>query len=63
MRLCWGCWRAAPYNPRLRSTQLVIDYPDTSENCAKVEAIPAAWKQRTGDQSVLRVTQSVGVSF
>jgi hypothetical protein len=42
---------------------LVIDYPDTAENRAKVEAIRAAWKQRTGDQSVLRVTQPAEVSF
>jgi len=48
---------------RLRSKQLVIDYPDTPENRAKVEAIRAAWKQRTGDQSVMRVTQPADVSF
>ena len=42
---------------------LVIDYPDTAENRAKVEAIRAAWKQLTGDQSVLRVTQPAEVSF
>ena len=48
---------------RLRSKMLVIDYPDTPANRAKVEAIRAAWKQRTGDQSVLRVTQPADVSF
>lgn len=48
---------------RLRSKQLVVDYPDSPENRAKIEAIRAAWKQRTGDQSVLRVTQPVDVSF
>jgi hypothetical protein len=48
---------------RLHSKQLVIDYPDTAENRAKIEAIRAAWKQRTGDQSVLRVTQPADVSF
>lgn len=48
---------------RLRSKMLVIDYPDTAENRSKVEAIRAAWKQRTGDQSVLRVTQPAEVSF
>jgi hypothetical protein len=42
---------------------LVIDYPATKENAAKVEAIRAAWKQRTGDQSVLRVTHPADVSF
>lgn len=48
---------------RLRSKMLVIDYPDTPVNRAKVEAIRTAWKQRTGDQSVLRVTQPADVSF
>jgi hypothetical protein len=41
----------------------VIDYPDTADNRDKIEAIRAAWKQRTGDQSVLRVTQPADVSF
>ena len=48
---------------RIRSKMLVIDYPQTPENEAKVEAIRAAWKKRTGDQSVLKVTQAVDVSF
>jgi len=48
---------------RLRSKMLIIDYPDISENRDKIEAIRAAWKQRTGDQSVLRVTEPVDVSF
>jgi hypothetical protein len=48
---------------RLRSKVLIIDYPDTAENRAKIEAIRAAWKQRTGDQSVMRVTEPAEVSF
>jgi hypothetical protein len=48
---------------RLRSKMLVIDYPDIPENRDKIEAIRAAWKQRTGDQSVLRVTEPVDLSF
>jgi hypothetical protein len=48
---------------RLRSKMLIIDYPDTSENRAKIEAIRAAWKQKTGDQSVMRVTEPADVSF
>jgi len=48
---------------RIRSKMLVIDYPATHENAAKIEAIRAAWKQRTGDQSVLRVTTPADVSF
>jgi hypothetical protein len=43
---------------------LIVDYPDTKENRDKVDAIRApAWKKLTGDQSVLRVTQQVDVSF
>jgi hypothetical protein len=48
---------------RLRSKVLVIDYPDTPANRAKIEAIRTAWKKRTGDQSVLNVTQPAEVSF
>lgn len=48
---------------RLRSKMLIIDYPDTQENRQKIEAIRAAWKQKTGDQSVLRVTEPADVSF
>lgn len=48
---------------RIRSKMLVIDYPATKENAIKVEAIRAAWKQQTGDQSVLRVTHAADVSF
>jgi hypothetical protein len=48
---------------RLHSKLLVIDYPDTPDNRSKIEAIRTAWKQRTGDQSVLRVTQPADVSF
>jgi hypothetical protein len=48
---------------RLRSKLLIVDYADTAENRANVEAIRAAWKQQTGQLSVLRVTQPVDVSF
>ena len=48
---------------RLRSKMLVILYPDTPENRAKIDAIRQAWKQKTGDQSVLRVTLPADVSF
>lgn len=61
----YGQWQgknqAAP--ERLRSKLLIIDYPDTAENRAKIEAIRTAWKQKTGDQSVMRVTESADVSF
>jgi hypothetical protein len=61
----YGQWqgRGQASPERLRSKLLVIDYPDTADNRARVEAIRAAWKRRTGDQSVLRVTQPAEVSF
>jgi Protein of unknown function (DUF3574) len=48
---------------RIRTKLLVIDYPDTAENRAKIEAIRSAWKQRTGDESVMQVTEPADVSF
>ena len=48
---------------RLRSKVLIIDYADSQENRAKIDAIRAAWKRMTGDQSVMRVTQPADVSF
>jgi hypothetical protein len=61
----YGQWQgkgeASP--ERLRTKLLVVDYPDTAENRAKVEAIRRAWKQKTGDQSVMRVTEPAEVSF
>ena len=61
----YGQWQgkneSAP--ERLRSKMLIVDYPDTEENRKKIEAIRAAWKQKTGDQSVMRVTEPAEVSF
>jgi hypothetical protein len=48
---------------RLRSKLLLLLYPDTPAHRADVEAIRVAWKAKTGDQSVLRVTQPADVSF
>ncbi len=61
----YGQWQGkrAATPSRLRSKLLIIDYPDTQENRDKIEAIRAAWKQQTGQQSVLRVTQPADVSF
>lgn len=61
----YGQWQG-PHEPvpeRLRSKLLVIDYPDTADNRARVEAIRDAWKRRTGDRSVLRVTEPADISF
>jgi len=47
----------------IRSKMLTVDYPQTAENAAKIEAIRTAWKKKTGDQSVLKVTEPADVSF
>ena len=61
----YGQWqdKNASTPSRLRSKMLIIDYSDTQENRDKIEAIRAAWKQQTGQQSVLRVTEPADVSF
>jgi hypothetical protein len=61
----YGQWqgKAETKPERIRSKMLIIDYPSTAENAANIEAIRAAWKKRTGDQSVLKVTQPADVSF
>ena len=61
----YGQWQGARQTSpeRLRSKMLIIDYPDTQQNRDKVDSIRTAWKKMTGDQSVLRVTQPVDVSF
>jgi len=61
----YGQWqgKGQPAPERLRSKVLIIDYPDTPENRDKIEAIRAAWKTKTHDQSVMRVTQPADVSF
>lgn len=48
---------------RLRSKMLIILYQNNAENRSRIEAIRAAWKRDTGDQSVLRVTEPTDVSF
>ena len=48
---------------RARSKVLLIDYPDTAANRSRILAIRSAWKQWTGEQSVLQVTIPAEVSF
>lgn len=61
----YGQWQSkgAKTPERLRSKLLVIDYIDSAENRAKIDAIRAAWKKMTGDESVMRVTEPAEVSF
>ena len=48
---------------RIHSKLLIIYYPASRENTMRIEAIRTAWKQRSGDQSVLKVTGPADVSF
>lgn len=61
----YGQWQGTNQKPveRLRSKMLIILYADSAENSAKIDAVRAAWKKKTGDQSVLRVTEPADVSF
>jgi len=61
----YGQWRSKGHREpdRQRSKVIMLLYPDTPEHRADIDAIRAAWKQQTGHQSVLRVTQAADVSF
>ena len=61
----YGQWQSKDKDKveRLRSKMLIILHPDNAENRGRIDAIRAAWKQKTGDQSVLRVTEPADVSF
>jgi len=61
----YGQWQGKQQTSpeREHSKLLIIDYPDTSDNRDRIEAIRRAWKQRTGAQSVLKVTQPADISF
>lgn len=61
----YGQWqgRGETGPERIRTKLLVIDYANTQQNRDKIEAIRAAWKRLTGDQSVMRVTEPADVSF
>ena len=61
----YGQWQGKEQKvpERVRTKLLVIDYPDNTDNRARIEAIRLAWKKKTGDQSVLKVTQPADISF
>lgn len=61
----YGQWQGKQESSpeRIHTKLLIIYNPGTPENRAKIDAIRSAWKQITGDQSVLLVTQPAGVSF
>ncbi len=61
----YGQWKGAHDTApnRGRSKVLMIDYPETAANEARIDAIRAAWKRQTGELSVLKVTTPANVSF
>ena len=62
----YGQWlrRGSAATPgHLISKVLVILHEDTPPRNADIEALRLAWKQATGDQSVLRVSQPADISF
>ncbi|MFT4197026.1 MAG: DUF3574 domain-containing protein [Pseudoxanthomonas sp.] len=61
----YGQWlfRGAAAPERLRTKVLVILHEDTPQRRADIEAIRLAWKQATGQQSVLWSREKVEVSF
>jgi hypothetical protein len=61
----YGQWQGKSQSSpeHIRSKMLIIDFAENGENEARIEAIRAAWKQKTGDQSVMRVTAAADVSF
>ena len=61
----YGQWRSKGHSEpvRQRSKVIVVLYPDTPAHRADIDAVRAAWKKETGDQSVLKVTQPAEVSF
>lgn len=61
----YGQWQGKGQSApeRLRSKIVVLLHPDTPAQRMAIDAIRAAWKARTGDQSVLRVSQPAEVSF
>ena len=61
----YGQWRTQGHADieRLHSKEVMLLYADTPQHRADIEAIRAAWKQASGDLSVLRVTQPAEVSF
>jgi hypothetical protein len=61
----YGQWQGSQQAEpeRLRSKVVVLLYADEPAKREAIDAIRAAWKAKTGDQSVLRVTQPAEVSF
>lgn len=61
----YGQWqgKGETHPSRLRSKLVILVYASTQENAKRIDEIRVAWKQRTGDRSVLKVTEAADVSF
>lgn len=61
----YGQWlsKGAAAPERIRTKMLVIVHPENAANERSIEAIRVAWKTKTHDQSVMKVTERADVSF
>lgn len=61
----YGQWESKGQSTpeHIRSKMLVIGYPETAANERSIEAIRIAWKAKTHDLSVMKVTEHADVSF
>jgi hypothetical protein len=61
----YGQWlsKGAAAPERIRTKMLVIVYRENAANEHSIEAIRVAWKAKTLDQSVMKVTEHADVSF
>ncbi len=61
----YGQWtgKGRSKTERIRSKLLLICYPRNADNDERIEAIRVAWKKKTGDQSVMKVTLPADISF
>ena len=61
----YGQWQSKgqPAPERIRTKMLVIVYPENATNEHSIESIRVAWKAKTHDQSVMKVTEHADVSF
>ena len=57
-----AAWKRPSQNASAPSSSSSTTRP-RPRTTTRIEAIRAAWKRRTGDQSVLKVTQTASVSF
>jgi hypothetical protein len=61
----YGQWQSKGQSrpEHIRSKMLIIVYQENAANERSIEAIRIAWKKKTNDQSVMKVTEHADVSF